>query len=291
MPIIVIFLALLNAVIAVILAQIKMNLGFDVFSFYLFVFPIGSYLYGSIISKFFYNLLLKKEIPITKIYYFTTLFFIILSYFGMQYYIYYNTYVDYSMTINYIGDGIHISELYDKTTGNYINFFDYYFRLSSGGEMYGMIGGNGFATEINPLYNLILEIFNVLALGISVTFTYKKKKPPFKYCEKCNHYMNEKQVFIFDLGDNYSKYILEKIDESMGKEDRVDRLREIINVNQELRDSSNEFVVGNFNYCNECDQLYLVIIKYIIDERGNEKMGKIIKEYELDKSYFRLIIR
>lgn len=291
MPVIILFLALLFAVAAIILAQLEMYLGFDIFSFYIFLFPIGSFLYGSIISKFFYNLLLRKQIPITKIYYFTTVSFIILSYFGMKYYIYSNTFVDYTMEINYIGDGVHISQLYNETTGNQFNFWEYYFGLNSSGEMYGMIGGNGFASNTNDLMNFLLEILKILGLAISVTITYKNKKPYYKYCEKCNQYMNEKQVFIFDLGDNYSKDILERIDKSMNKEDRVDKLRQIIGLNQELRDTSNEFVVGNFNYCNECEQIHLVIIKYIIDKRGNEKKDSIIKEYELDKTYFRLIIR
>ncbi|GMQ58292.1 hypothetical protein AN1V17_26870 [Vallitalea sediminicola] len=291
MPVIIVFSALLYAVGAVLLAQLKMNFGVDIFSFYIILFPIGTFLYGTISSKFFYTLLFKNQIPITKIYYFTTVSFILLSYFGMKYYIYCNTFVDYSMDINYIGDGVHISELYNETTGNRINFKEYYFRLKSSGEMYGMIGGNGFATKLNPMMNSLLELFNILALAISVTITYKRQKPNFKYCKKCNQYMLEKQVFIFDYGDNYSKCILEKIDESMGKEDRVDRLRQIINLNQKLRDTSNEFVVGNFNYCNECEQIYLVIIKYVIDEKGNERIDSIIKEYELDRTYFKLIIR
>lgn len=285
MPVIIIFLALLNAVIALVLAQVEMSLGIDIFNFYLI--PITNILLGSIISVLFFSMLRKRQIQLTKVYYLATVVCLLLAYFGTKYYIYSNTYVDNQMNINYNGYGVHISEFYNESTGNKLNFTEYYFALSSNKGINSMMVG----VLMDPMIGFILELSNIIVLIIMPTLIYKKSKPSFKYCKACKMYMKEKQVFIFNLGDNHAESMLEKIDKSMKEEDGIDSFREVIGNNQELRDENKDFVVGYFNYCDECNKLYLVMIKYMVNKHGIEKRGNSIKEYELDKTYFRLIIR
>ncbi len=142
---IIIFQGLLYGVIAACIGMIKMRFGFDIFGLYIAYIPIGSLIIGGIISKIFYDMLKAREIQLRWVYCVTSIFFVLISYFGMKYYVYYHTYVDSLMEINYVGMGRHISEFYNLDTGNSVTFFEYCFGLNRGSEMIGMIGGNGYS--------------------------------------------------------------------------------------------------------------------------------------------------
>jgi hypothetical protein len=287
---IIIFQGLLYAVIAACMGMIKMRFGFDIFGFYISFIPIGSLIIGTFISKIFYDMLKAREIQIRWIYCITSIFFVLISYYGMKYFVYYNTYIDSLMEINYVGIGNHISEFYNSDTGNSVTFHEYCFQLNRGSEMIGMIGGNGYSLNM-PNMGALLEVLNPISLVVMVIIMFFTAKPSIMYCKKCNKYMNEKQVFIFNTGDNFANTMLEKIEQCTKDEEGVEILREVIRVNQELRGTSDEFVVGNYNYCDNCNQLYLVLIRYTINKQGVHKKHGIMKKYVLDEKFFRLIIR
>ncbi len=91
--------------------------------------------------------------------------------------------------------------------------------------MIGMIGGNGYSLNISDM-GALLEVVNPIVLVVMVIIMFLRAKPTIMYCKKCYKYMNEKQVFIFNTGDNYANIMLEKIEQCTKEEEGVETLRE-----------------------------------------------------------------
>lgn len=282
-----------SAVLGFILANISMATDLNLLSFTVFyILPIGTIIFGLAISIGYFFVLIKGNIKVTFIKSLIITLIAIVAYFGVEYYIYTNTYYDDYGYRNYDKDGYHISEYINPDTDEQFTFWSYYKH----GVDHMSISFSSRSTKIataegKAVLNWIFEIICIIGLPIGVFAATGCIVVDRKYCDECKKYFTRKKMFALFKNYNFDEDMatLQEIISS-GDINNVERLRTFIETHPTLDKYNSDYVLGTVHYCEGCYKINLVLTPYIMNNKKDFNAdNKNEKTYTLDKSFYSML--
>lgn len=281
-----------SAILGLLVALISMMTDHNLLGFtVMYIFPIGTILFSMVVSVFYFITLVKGNVKVTFAKSLVMVVIVFISYFGIEYFTYLNTYIDVDGDgLNYSREGYHISEFYNENTDETFTFLSYYkYRVDHAiVTSYSKYSDSSTTVEGKTGLNWVREIAAILGLPIGVAFAYASVFEDRKYCEECKKYMKKKKLFA--ILDNFAEAI-NSLDEIINSEDisSVESLRTFIESNPTSLRYSNSHIIGKAYYCKGCNKTHLVLTPYVVGGKGFKADNSNAKTYTLDKNFYSII--
>lgn len=247
---------------------VNMILNFDVLGFsMLFIVPVGSIAFGTLASLGYYAALVKTNIKVTFAKGIVSVVILIIAFMGINYYMYSQTYLDEAMNINYVGHGDHVSEFVndDNEALTFPRF--YKFSVENRSISFSRDSREIGQVEGNVVLNWIFEVITFAGLLIGAFLGFTSILGSKTYCDACNKYMKNRDVFSFDLNDSASEKL--KMLDGIGQynSQSCNNLAQLIEQNRITKKYKTEYIKGSVSYCTDCNRSILKVTTYHLNSK------------------------
>lgn len=258
----------------------KFFFGWEVTGFTLIIIPVGSFILGALMGMGLPNAMIKKHIRKNKQLGLVSLILAIVCAIGIQFMFYEMTYMDES-GINYKFQGDHISNYVISASDEPITFMSFTkfvmnesdFNISRRGRSLASIKGNA-------TLNWAVYIIELLGFIVGFRFTYSASLNSAIFCEKCEKYMKEKNIFklVSDVYDK-KKHLTEILSQS-----HQDEFISFVDDNPSKEKAQGPtYSDGVIHYCEDCSDGFIVLKDYIKNDKNKYQKDSQERKMKLDK--------
>lgn len=262
-----ILFGILNSIIIIFLDYLLMAyVGISISSFgLLFIIPIGGLAEGALCSYLMFKTIKRRHVKVTKKHYIIAALLALVTFWGINYTDYASSYLK-GDVLNNKFQGEHIRHyMYNATeTFTFGNYLKYKFetqevrlRRMSNSVSFGK-GYNMFRFGITMLGFVLGSV----GLGLSLM-------KGLVYCDKCSKYMQEKELYNFQLShlEEETRLLLEVL------KDTKEKVQAFLTNERPLPSYAESYIQVCLTYCPDCND-GLLVYKHLVpkkDSKGNLK--------------------
>lgn len=244
--------------------------GFELHSFtFFFIVPLGGLLVGAAAASGLFYGHLRYNKPVNKNHYLLGAALGVVAFFGVYYVSYLTTYINANNEINYSFDGDPIS--YYEIDGEQITFSKY-LEISKNAKSQFYFRGRpvGDEVEAGVGFGTLMFYLHILAAAVAGAVVGLVVVGDKRYCEKCKKYTKEKELFKFDVDDQFE----DAVSDLTSAVDNISALQKIIKNTKLKTDKVNAYAQVDLEYCPNChdSRLLVKLMKLNSDSNFEEVM-------------------